>query len=77
MTLECKDTKLLHVSGCLPMSLPWRVEPTTKTAAAVAATNQELQRGRECGGIRWVILVPSWGVLTQAKGAFMNKLLVA
>jgi len=28
MTLECRDTKLWPISGCITMSLPWRAEWT-------------------------------------------------
>jgi hypothetical protein len=30
-TLECRDTKLWPVSGCITISLPWRAEPTNKS----------------------------------------------
>ncbi len=32
MTLECRTTKLWPLSGCIPMSLPWKGEPTRKSA---------------------------------------------
>jgi hypothetical protein len=30
-TLECRDTKLWPISGCITISLPWRAEPTNKS----------------------------------------------
>jgi len=30
-TLECRDTKLWPISGCITISLPWRAEPRNKS----------------------------------------------
>ncbi len=32
MTLECRNTNRCPLSGCIPMSLPWKGEPTRKSA---------------------------------------------